>query len=66
MRITHHELSSGIAEVKARDIISTGASVVATGCPGCRMQITGALRRTGSDAKVLHTVQILEAAMRDE
>jgi glycolate oxidase iron-sulfur subunit len=64
MRITHHELSSGIAEAKARDIISTGVSVVATGCPGCRMQITNALRRTGSDAKVLHTVQIVEAAMR--
>jgi glycolate oxidase iron-sulfur subunit len=66
MRITHHELSSGIAEAKARDIISTGAPVVATGCPGCRMQITDALRRAGSDARVLHTVQIVEAAMRDE
>ncbi len=64
MRITHRELSSGIAEAKARDIISTDASVVATGCPGCRMQIADALRRTGSEAEVLHTVQIVEAAMR--
>jgi glycolate oxidase iron-sulfur subunit len=63
MRITHHELSSGIAEAKARDIISTGAPVVATGCPGCRMQIADALRRAGSDAKVLHTVQIVERAL---
>jgi len=63
MRITHHELSSGIAGAKARDIISTGAPVVATGCPGCRMQITDALRRAGSEAKVLHTVQIVERAL---
>jgi len=66
MRITHHELSSGIAGAKARDIISTGASVVATGCPGCRMQITDALRSAGSDVEVLHTVQIVEAAMNKE
>jgi glycolate oxidase iron-sulfur subunit len=66
MRITHRELSSGIAEAKARDIISTDAFVVATGCPGCRMQIADALRKTGSEAEVLHTVQIVEAAMREE
>ncbi len=66
MRITHRDLSSGIAEAKARDIISTGAAVVATGCPACRMQITDALRRIGSETEVLHTVQIVEAALRDE
>ena len=66
MRITHRELSTAIAEGKAKDIISTGAPVVATGCPGCRMQITDALRRAGSDVEVLHTVQIVEAAMNKE
>ncbi len=63
MRITHHRLSDGIAEDKAKSIIATGASVVATGCPGCRMQITDALRRKGSDITVVHTVQLLEAAL---
>jgi glycolate oxidase iron-sulfur subunit len=63
MRVTHRALSGGIAEEKAKSIIATNAPMVATGCPGCRMQITDALRRTGSDVKVLHPVQILEEAL---
>jgi glycolate oxidase iron-sulfur subunit len=66
MRVTHRALSDGIAEEKARSIIATGASVVATGCPGCRMQIANALRRAEADAAVLHPVQVLEEAMNDE
>ena len=64
MRLTHRELSDGIAEEKVTNIIATGASLVATGCPGCRMQIADALRRTGSDVAVFHPVQILEEAMK--
>jgi glycolate oxidase iron-sulfur subunit len=66
MRLTHHDLSNGIAEEKVKSIIATSAPVVATGCPGCRMQITDALRRAGSDVAVLHPVQVLEIAMSDE
>lgn len=64
MRITHRELSDGIAEDKITSIIASGASLVATGCPGCRMQITDALRRAGSDIGVVHTVQVLEASLQ--
>ena len=39
--------------------MGTAAPVVVTGCPGCRMQIAESLRRAGSDAVVLHTVQVL-------
>ena len=49
MRITHRALSDGIAADKVYDIIATRAAVVATGCPGCCMQIADALRRHGSD-----------------
>jgi glycolate oxidase iron-sulfur subunit len=63
MRITHRELSDGIAGVKAKHIIASGASVVATGCPGCRMQIADALRLHGSGIETVHTVQILEEAL---
>ncbi len=63
MRITHRELSNAIGGDKAAMIIATGASTVVTGCPSCRMQITEALRRAGSDINVVHTVQILEAAL---
>lgn len=63
MRITHGGLSNAIAADKAAMIRKTGASVVVTGCPGCRLQIAEALRRTGSRIEVVHTVQIVEEAL---
>ena len=63
MRITHRELSDGIAEGKARNIIATKTGAVVTGCPGCRMQIVNALQQQGSSVEVLHTVQLLEEAI---
>jgi glycolate oxidase iron-sulfur subunit len=63
MRATHPHLSKRIGNAKAQDIISSGASAVATGCPGCMMQIADSLRRAGSDIEVLHTVQVVERAL---
>ena len=63
MRITHSGLSDGIAEAKVKNIRASGASVVATGCPGCRMQIADALKRHGSDIEVVHPVQLLKQAL---
>jgi glycolate oxidase iron-sulfur subunit len=63
MRLTHRGLSDGIAEEKVKNILATGASTVAAGCPGCMMQICNALRRAGSDIMVLHPVQVLAEAL---
>jgi glycolate oxidase iron-sulfur subunit len=63
MRITHRGLSDGIAVDKVNNIIATRAAVVATGCPGCCMQIADALRRHESDIGVVHPVQLLEEAL---
>lgn len=63
MRVSHHGLSDRIGDAKAADIIATGASMVITGCPGCRMQIAGSLHRAGSRAVVVHTVQVVEKAL---
>jgi glycolate oxidase iron-sulfur subunit len=63
MRITHRELSDGIAADKVNNIIAARAAVVATGCPGCCMQISDALRRRGSGIEVMHPVQLLEEAL---
>jgi glycolate oxidase iron-sulfur subunit len=64
MRVSHPSLSSAIGEAKAKDIASTPAEVVVTGCPGCRMQIADSLRRVGSQTEVVHTVQVIDAALR--
>jgi glycolate oxidase iron-sulfur subunit len=65
MRITHQKLSDGIAKDKAKNIIATKASAVVTGCPGCCMQITNALKLAGSEIETLHTVQVVEEALRN-
>ena len=62
MRITHHRLSNAIGDARAKDFINTAAPIVVTGCPGCRMQLAESLKRAGSEAVVLHTVQVI--AMR--
>jgi len=63
MRMSFRGLSDGIVEEKVKDIAASGASMVATGCPGCRMQIADALMRRGSEIEVVHTVQLLEQAL---
>jgi len=63
MRMTHREVSDGIADEKITNIIATGASTVVTGCPGCCMQIADALRRHGSEIEVVHPMQLLEEAL---
>ena len=62
MRVSHPSLSGAIGEKKARDIAATQASRVVTGCPGCRMQIADSLRKAGSEARVVHTVQVIAEA----
>jgi glycolate oxidase iron-sulfur subunit len=64
MRIGHHRLSNAIGDARAKDLMGTAAPVVVTGCPGCRMQLAESLKRAGSDAVVLHTVQVIAEAMR--
>ncbi len=66
MRVSHPSLSGTIGEKKARDIVTTQATLVVTGCPGCRMQIADSLRRAGSDVEVVHTVQVIAGALREE
>jgi glycolate oxidase iron-sulfur subunit len=65
MRIGHHRLSNAIGDVRAKELIDTAAPVVVTGCPGCRMQLAESLKRAGSDAVVLHTVQMIEMRISD-
>ena len=68
--LTHATLSAKIGARKAAEVAATGADVVVTSCPGCRMQLTDSLRRRGMDQRVCHTVELvaeaLAGARRDE
>jgi Fe-S oxidoreductase len=57
------EVSKGITEKKIKHIRETGARVVVTGCPGCRLTIAGNLG-DHDRISVLHPLQLLDKALR--
>ena len=54
--------SNAVLAPKLGHIDATGAKFVATGNPGCHMQIGAGLRRAGSDASPIHPVDLLDAS----
>jgi glycolate oxidase iron-sulfur subunit len=56
------DTSNMVLAPKLRNIIATGASLVATGNPGCLMQIGAGLRRASSATRVVHPVDLLDRA----
>ncbi len=64
--ITHYHTSVGVLERKMENVAATEAEIVASGCPGCQMQLTLGVKRRGLKAKVAHPSQILAQAYRNE
>ena len=51
---------------KVAHVLDTGASIVATGNPGCQMQIAKGLRDRGRAVRVVHPISLVAAAYRRE
>jgi glycolate oxidase iron-sulfur subunit len=64
--ITQKEMSQRLGRRKARNIETTGAKIVATGNPGCALQMTNALKALGSGARVRYVVELLDEAYSKE
>jgi len=60
--VTEPEMSSQLMREKAEAVVSTGAAVVASGNPGCTMQLTAGLRALGSSIRVVHPIELLDRA----
>ena len=60
----HPEIAAQITAQKVKNIEKTQAEIVATGCPGCRLQIYGNI--TNDEIKVLHPVQVLAMSLQDK
>jgi len=56
------ETSDAVLATKVANIAESGAQFVATGNPGCLMQIGAGLLRTGSRARAIHPVDLLDAS----
>jgi glycolate oxidase iron-sulfur subunit len=60
------EAANELGDRKADLIEPLNADVVATGNPGCILQMQSALARGGLKTPVVHTIQILDASIRGE
>jgi glycolate oxidase iron-sulfur subunit len=60
--ITHYETSRGVLERKLDNVNKTGANVLASGCPGCQMQLNAGLAHRGMPVRVVHPVTLLDEA----
>ncbi len=56
--LQHYELSKRIGRRKRDNIVATGASVVATSCPACMLQIGDMLSQAGNRLAIRHPVEL--------
>ena len=56
------DVSATVLAPKLANIADTRATLVATGNPGCLMQIGAGLRQAGSGVRVVHPVDLLDAS----
>lgn len=62
--VTHPDLGGAITGDKVEAVARSGARVLATGNPGCMMQIGAGLRMSGRRIAVRHPVEILAESYR--
>jgi glycolate oxidase iron-sulfur subunit len=60
--ITHYETSLKVLDRKMDNLAGTQAQVIASGCPGCQMQLLTGIQRRGLDVRVVHPITLLDEA----
>jgi len=60
--LTNQEMAAQLLERKMNNVAATGANIIATGNPGCTMQIAMGVRQRGLDMQVMHPIQLLDEA----
>ncbi len=62
--LTQPEMAGQLLERKMNHVISTGATVVATGNPGCLLQLVTGCRQRGVTLRIAHPITLLAEAYR--
>jgi glycolate oxidase iron-sulfur subunit len=60
--ITHYETSLKVLDRKMDHLAETKAQVIASGCPGCQMQLNTGIKRRGLNVRVVHPITLLDEA----
>jgi glycolate oxidase iron-sulfur subunit len=61
--ILNPEPARELGDRKAANIVATGAQVLVTANPGCLMQVTSAIERSGHPMGMAHTIEVLDASI---
>lgn len=64
--VTHYDMSMEVLERKMKDIVPARPDIIATGNPGCHLQLSEGVRRSLLKAEVVHPVVLLDRAYRSE
>jgi len=64
--IFHYDISMKILDQKIENVQQTGASILATSCPACRIQLEHGIKRHGLTIEVLHPIEVLEKSFVTE
>ena len=63
--LTHRKMSRAVLDRKLDALAAADPDLIATGNPGCLMQLRGGAARRGLRARVVHPVELLDASYRD-
>jgi glycolate oxidase iron-sulfur subunit len=58
------DAANALGDRKAQLIVPLNVDVIATGNPGCLLQLQSALARSGRKIPVVHTIQLLDSSLR--
>ncbi|MFH0782641.1 MAG: (Fe-S)-binding protein [Pseudomonadota bacterium] len=61
--VHHYESSKAIGAKKIPGLQESGASMIATACPGCIMQLQDVINHAGMQVKAVHILELLAAAL---
>jgi glycolate oxidase iron-sulfur subunit len=64
--IIQPDMAGELLDRKTKHIHSTGAAIVATGNPGCLLQIVNGLQKKGMNIRVAHPISLLAEAYRSD
>ncbi|MEL6455994.1 MAG: (Fe-S)-binding protein [Cyanobacteria bacterium J06623_5] len=60
------DVATELGQMKAKNLVKTGATVIASANPGCSLQIQQALERRGEAIAIMHPMQLLDLSIQGE
>lgn len=60
------ETANELGTQKVRNLVNTGATIIASANPGCTLQIAKHLELQGHQTQILHPIELLDLSIRGQ